>query len=598
MSTDTLDEEIFKPEKAEPDELEYGLLVEYAARVGLAENIVQELLADNGMIVEAEGGEIMVISANWDAVRKAHDQILEYGVAQRKTKQGIKPLDRKNWETNPFKMQINGTITKMQEAGFGNREIREAFDAAGLDEFKIEAKNVERFQQIAYKAIETKEMRAFAAQFGVSYPIDNTVGPQGLEWAYAGFKSSSETPPEIEVEGQVYRRLDLIEQELGGNDESYSLDSCDADAAGDDGSCADDVALDVASGDDGSADGCGDDDNSVGAAVDSGVDVLGGLGRAEYQELIEKACFAWRYLAVDANWTERDHRLLHNDVLPQLEIGGISKVDMDELVRLADEHMNPPKVQGEVVEPGTELVRTEAGNLVNLEDGEVLELCERLGFTEAHARNLPAMTQAQAENFVEKIRYLQSSTIDIVNQARRYFVRNMRAIEAGMMFYGAELRRFAEPQLPRYTKDTKTHKAGELKKKSINLLTGDICFRGTGGWTIERKHELDKYCADQLVDLTEQVQALSEEFIAGLPEPLKSIVVIDWKIKADRKKALAAAEAGHQLPGVNYLPKHETDKMMVGINGKPVSLTKPVEDMNAALRAFKSACVATEDDDE
>jgi hypothetical protein len=127
-------------------------------------------------------------------------------------------------------------------------------------------------------------------------------------------------------------------------------------------------------------------------------------------------------------------------------------------------------------------------------------------------------------------------------------------------------------------------------------MTGDVCFKKSGGWTIDRKYELDSWCETQVADLVEEIQKLCEKKFATLSEPLKSMIIVDLKVKAKREAALAAAEAGHKIPGVLYLPKHETDRMMIGTDRRPWSLTKLNESLNAALKELKNACTDVDEE--
>jgi hypothetical protein len=317
--------------------------------------------------------------------------------------------------------------------------------------------------------------------------------------------------------------------------------------------------------------------------------------------LLPQARDAFDFLTLECGFNETDSWLTAQDMVEKLEVGSIGINDLRELIRMADEayagRTQTLVVQGEVVEPGTAIAEIREDGRVVTEDGEVLELCERLGFTPEAAKNHGLMDERKAAHFIEKIRSLQNSTVDIIRQAKGYFDRNKTAIQTGMRLYGPMLRDFTEPKLPRYTRDTKNHKAGDLKEHSVPMLTGDVCFRGTGGPSVERKYELDRYCANQLLDLTEEIEALCEARLAALPEPLKSIIRFKWEIKADSKAALKAVKNGASLPGIDILPRHDTDRMMIGTGRKPFSLTKEVEAMTSSLKKLREACTEEESED-
>lgn len=568
-----------------PTDLHYGLLVEEAARVNLTAEFVREELAKGGMIVEHDDGMIMMFGENWPAVRAVRDAILREGVRQRISKvgkqdQAIFP----EWKESEFRATLEAlrerSIHELSEEIFG------ALYAKSGCKDKLTAKSVESLGHLIEGRIAMIEDRKFGALYGLSWPDDQVVPPDGIFTARVWAKTGG-PPKTIVVEGVEYKRLDLIEGEL--DDESSG--ECDGNPDRPDNNDPDLLARDGAAGDAAGLDRRGDD-----AAADRNPDgddaSVAAASAAGLEGLCSEAQFAFDYLTGVLGWDERSHRLTAPEVRERIAAGSLAPSDLQLLVQLAEEEGWIREVEGEVVEGSTSLVRTAEGHIVNAEDGEVVQLCEMLGFTEEMRQNIPAFDQVQAEKFVEKIRMLQSSTIDIMNQARAMFTRNARAIDRGMTLFGPLLRAYAEPLLPRYKKDTKTKKAGDLKEHSVQLLTGDVIFKGSGGWKFERPYEAERWIATQLEPLAEVIQKMTEEYIATLPDddPVKSIAVIDLRFKVDKKAALKAAEAGAKIPGIDYLPKHDTDKMMIGIERRPISLTKHEEPMKKALKVFKNAC--------
>lgn len=616
VSTERLEGFERKPgESPEPAEFDYMLLAEGAARLNLTEDWVIERLAEQGMVVDKIEGDVFLMSASWKAIRAVEDQMLKIAVEARAKKAGKpEPADPPEWSDPQFKNKIAELRKRAEEFKIN---FMVYWGACGCPGGLTTAK-VKKLSEAIEQQISLKKDREFAALYGISYPADQVIPPGNILFQRSGYETTGVLPDYVTVDGEDYFRLGLLEDELGGSNEAAGHGESGA-------VCSDGVCgLDDRSGhskpadsDDAdskrSEDGCaaGVSGGELAAdVVDRNVAEHDGERRLatefDFQMLLTAAQDAYDFLTLELKWDERSHSLTHPDMIERLEHGAVSPDDLRTLILLARDEgwvggdgVDQAVVQGEVVEQTTDLIKREDGAIVDSFTGEVLSLCEMLGFNEEEAAKVSAgFNDMQAHRFIEKIRFLQTSTETVIGQAEAFVARNKAAIQQGMRLFGGHLRAWAEPRLARYTKDTKTKKKGDFKEKSVPTLVGDICFKATGGWKVSRKWELEKWLAGQLAGLSDEVEELVNERLQALPEPLKSIVTVEFKVKANAKAALKAAQDGAQLPGVEYLPKHELDLMLIGTNRRGWTITKPIETLNKRLKELQIACSEKEDDDE
>lgn len=597
-----------------PTEFDYMVLVEIAAAANLREDWVIARLADHGFIVERIDGDIFLFEPSWRAIRAIEETILEIRVASRKANKGKVPeqeVQPEKWAEALFENKLK-ELRKL--AADHDINFMVCWGIAGCPGGLTTAK-VKKLSETIHQQIFLRKDRLFAGLYGITYPADQVVPPGNVSWGRCHYETYGQLPDYLIVNEQNYPLLKK-EQPDEEVEASGEVRGESGDLLGDHGDDSDSQDVDFADSEQ-SEDRC-DDRNAAGdsaSRVDAGNDTggdgkrdgVGDGGEVDFETLLQNGQCAYDYLTLDLKWDDRNHRLTGPELLDMLEAGAVSKDDLWLLIQLASENgweglpesEQVEQVQGEVVEPSTDLVKRDDGVIIDSFTGEVLNLCNMLGFNEEEAAKAAAgFDEKQACRFIEKIRFLQTSTETTIGQAEAIVARNQAAITAGMQFFGHLLRSWAEAKLPRYTKDTKTKKKGDFKEKSVTTLFGDVCFKTGGGVKMARKWEADKWAAEQLRDLNDDVEALVLKRIETLPEPLRSLVKIEFNVKVDRRAAVKAAEAGEQIPGVDRLPKHELQTMLIGTNRKPWSITKPVERLDKRLKELKIACTDKEDDED
>lgn len=541
MDTSPADWTVSTPPR-EPEPADYMRLVEWAGRTGAGDEAwVQKLLEEKGMLVEKIGQEeILLIDAVWPAFHHVQDAI-------GKRKKDAEPIPTPEWGDSILGKRVEAIKLKGKHAGLSVHDIHNCYLAAPGE---LSVAKVDKFEQFVNKMIFELEDRVFGAAYGIRWSVE-TDSALDLIAAKNGWKIGEPLPEQIEYQGKTFKRLEVIEAQIETEKPATEEQTIDADEV------------------------------------------------ADLDALCARAEDCYLYLTEELGWSFVDYAHLTDATWNNLKIGRLDIETIRELVATAEKEGYCENWRG-----------TELATVEETSEQYVDRMCAMLGFVPDNHE--VAFNDQQAERFIQSINMIQSMALTTLQQATAIVNQCAQIVERGMEHKGYRLRAWLEatPDL-RYEHDTYkkekdadgnlviSHHKGELKKKSIQTIAGDICIRGTGGhkattWKIaaavKQQPEIQK--------IVQEVQTLCDLHVATLEEPLKSLVVFKFEVTANKNAALELAEAGELIEGVEYLPKNDMAKIMVSPGErKPLSLKKPLDALARATKRFQAACTEDDSDD-